>query len=129
MNTKSERSHQRAEAARAHLRVATAADVAAIIALERRVPVAAHWSDQTYRDMFTPKAQARIAKVVENCGAITAFLIARLADQECELENIVVVGSVQRRGTGSKLLRALISEARDRNATRICLEVRDSNIA
>jgi ribosomal-protein-alanine N-acetyltransferase len=126
MNTKSGSS---CEPASVHLRAATAADIAVMIALERKVPLAAHWSEQTYLEILAPEAPPRIFIVAEDHDTIIGFLIARLTDHDCELENIVVTPGLQRRGTGSELLRALISGARARGVSRIILEVRESNNA
>jgi ribosomal-protein-alanine acetyltransferase len=129
MNAKSDSSHPSVESADSNIRLAGAADIAAIIALERNSPQAAHWSEQIYREMFAGEAAPRIAIVAEENGMIAGFIVARVAEKDCELENIAVAENVQRRGTGSKLMRALISEARKRNAARIFLEVRESNRA
>jgi ribosomal-protein-alanine N-acetyltransferase len=79
--------------------------------------------------MFAGQAAPRIAIVAEENGVIAGFIVARVAEKDCELENIAVAENVQRRGMGSKLMRALISEARKRNAAHIFLEVRESNRA
>ena len=129
MNAKSDSSQPSVENADSNIRPANAADIAAIIALERNSPQAAHWSEQTYSEMFAGEAAPRIAIVAEENGTLAGFIVARVADKDCELENIAVAENFQRQGTGSKLMRALISEARKRNAARIFLEVRESNTA
>jgi ribosomal-protein-alanine acetyltransferase len=114
-----------------HVRPATPADIPAIVALERETPSAAHWPEASYRRVFGPDAApARIALVSESAGRVLhGFVIARLAGDECELENIAVDRKRQRRGLGTQLLQELIAAARAQRAARIFLEVRKSNAA
>jgi ribosomal-protein-alanine N-acetyltransferase len=98
-------------------------------ALARQSPTAAHWPESFYAAVFEKGAAERISLVAEEKGELRGFLVARIIGDECELENVVVAESNQRRGLGSKLIRALIGEVRDRKAARIFLEVRESNLA
>jgi ribosomal-protein-alanine N-acetyltransferase len=121
-----------------NLRPADAADIPAMIALERAVPFAAHWSEQSYGAAFEAKAAPRIALVVDDGqgqrNSLLGFLFARIngldfEDPGCELENIVVAAGSQRQGFGKMLLQALIAAAGARKAESIFLEVRESNAA
>ena len=123
-----------------NLRPADAADIPAMIALERAVPFAAHWSEQSYGAVFEANAAPRIALVVDDGTgqgqrtSLQGFLVARIngLDYEgpgCELENIVVAAGRQRRGLGKMLLQALIAAAGAHKAKHIFLEVRESNAA
>jgi len=67
--------------------------------------------------------------VIEDEGALRAFLIARFSQAECELENLVVAATHRRRGFGANLLTSLIASAGQRNVGRIFLEVRESNMS
>ena len=102
----------------------------------------AHWSKQLYEDVFSDSGSSpnfyRLAWVVEDEGKIAAglsaqaskivaFLVARRADLEWELENIVVAETFRRRGAGSILLAALIAEAGAQRGSGVFLEVRESN--
>jgi len=110
------------------IRLATAADIPAIIALDRNTQSAAHWSEAAYRDIFKPGTATRISLVGErNHGSLLGFVIARINSEDCELENIVVADGVQRQGIGSGLVQALKAEVQRQGATRIFLEVRESN--
>ncbi len=110
------------------IRVATATDIPGIIALDRNSQSAAHWSEAAYRDIFKPGTAARISLVGQrNHGSLLGFVIARSNGEDCELENIAVAQGVQRQGVGSDLVRALQAEALMQGATRIFLEVRESN--
>ncbi len=112
-----------------NLRTATAADVPAIIALEREAESAAHWSDGNYRDMFTSAAPRRVVLVVHSNEAIVAFAVARIVEREWEVENVVVAGQMRRQGIAFTLMNALIHRAGAEGADKIVLEVRESNFA
>jgi len=108
------------------IRPATAADLAAILALEQSAPSAAHWSPEQYRAaLFVPE---RLALVLEQNSKILGFLVARAIDKEWELENIVVGTPSQRRGLGAELLNEFLKLALARDAESIFLEVRESNL-
>lgn len=108
------------------IRHATAADLAAIRAIEQSAPTAAHWSLEQYRTaLFAPE---RLALVLEENSQILGFLVARVIEDEWELENIVVEASTLCGGVGSLLMDELIHLARSRSAKAIFLEVRESNL-
>jgi [ribosomal protein S18]-alanine N-acetyltransferase len=112
-----------------NIRDARAEDLAAMVALARGAPTAAHWADSLYAQIFEVNGASRIYLVAEDAMAIRGFLIARVIGNECELENIVVAEGSQRHGVGSALIGALINAVRDREAKSIFLEVRESNVA
>jgi ribosomal-protein-alanine N-acetyltransferase len=112
-----------------NIRVGRSGDLGAMVALERSSPTAAHWPESFYAELFEKGAAERISLVVEEEGELRGFLVARVIGDECELENVVVAESSQRRGLGSKLIRTLIDEVGDRKVARIFLEVRESNLA
>lgn len=110
-------------------RGARPADTSTMVALERESPAAAHWPVSFYLGLFADGAAARISLVAEEDGVLRGFLIARITGDECELENVIAAEASQRCGVASRLIRALIDAARDRNLACIFLEVRDSNAA
>ena len=107
------------------VRPATAADVPAMMDLERQSPAAGHWSRNQYQALFvaTNQKSERVAWVVEDDGAaqsegvlpaspgILAFLIAHRVDATWELENLVVAATARRRGIGKRLLGELIEQS------------------
>lgn len=111
------------------IRQATIYDVPSMLALSREAPSAASWSESAYRDIFNPAAQLRIALVSDHEGLLKAFLIARINCEDCELENVIVTKKARCKGIGNELIRALAQSVRSVGATRIFLEVRDSNAA
>ncbi|HZW92073.1 MAG TPA: ribosomal protein S18-alanine N-acetyltransferase [Candidatus Eremiobacteraceae bacterium] len=125
-----------------HLRHAIAADIPAILDLERQSPSAAHWSRQQYENLFVntggQQCSQSFAWVIEMEGGaqreihnetpkIAAFLVARRVDPEWELENIVVSGAARRRGMGTLLLHEFVENVGARGDKAIFLEVRESN--
>jgi ribosomal-protein-alanine N-acetyltransferase len=62
-------------------------------------------------------------------GLVVGFLIARLLAPEAELETIGVATEGQRRGTGRRLLGAMVEELREAGVHEAILEVRASNQA
>lgn len=110
-----------------NIRPATAADVPALMALERHAVTAAHWSEADYRRLFPP-ADDRLALVLEE-EEVEAFIVARGVGTEWEIENIAVAGPARRRGLGAHLLVELLDQARAAGARNIFLEVRESNRA
>jgi ribosomal-protein-alanine N-acetyltransferase len=112
------------------VRPASPADVPAMLALEKSSPSAAHWSESGYKAMFDPSAPERIALVLQDSKQqVQGFAVARIAGDECELENIVVQESSRRSGYGRMLLHTIIASACVQGLTRILLEVRESNQA
>jgi ribosomal-protein-alanine acetyltransferase len=113
-----------------HVRRATPDDIPAIISLERNNASAAHWPDATYTRIFSEETPERIKLVLQDHRShLNGFVIARLINEDCELENIVVARSRQNGGLGTQLMRELIHASKAQNAARIFLEVRESNSA
>jgi len=108
------------------VRAATPADLPALLALERDSAAAAHWSEAEYRRLF---AEAGRAVLVIGEDAVQGFIVGRDLGPEWEIENVVVVSSVQRCGLGTRLVQELLDLARSRGAQMVFLEVRESNRA
>ncbi len=109
------------------IRQAYAEDIPAILALEKEAPHITHWSEHSYRAVFSQGAPDRAFLVYEHQHELRGFLVARFGPAECELENIVVAEEHRRRGIGSRLLAELVSAARSRRVEKILLEARQSN--
>jgi [ribosomal protein S18]-alanine N-acetyltransferase len=110
------------------IRLATEADIPALLDLERQLPTAAHWSEAQYRSFFSGQQQRLIlvGELVGNDSPV-GFLVAHQIGGEWELENIVVAAERQAKGFGSQMLAALVSKARDSHGKAVFLEVRASN--
>ena len=110
------------------IRPATPADLPAIISLERASPTAAHWSDAEYSLLFDAGAAARIV-LVALAPETAAFIVARTAGPEWEIENVVVAPGLRGRGIGLALVHAVLDRAKIAPAEAVNLEVRASNAA
>lgn len=110
--------------------------------LERQSPSAAHWTQQHYDSLFLPandrKTSERYAWLLEDdrnprfeddfeTPRVLGFLIAHRMKDECELENLVVSAEARRQGFGTLLLTQLFAHLRKTDASRVFLEVRESN--
>jgi ribosomal-protein-alanine acetyltransferase len=111
------------------IRPATRSDVREMLRLAHEAPTAANWSLKEYERLFDTQPPRRIALVCEEAGTARGFLIARIVDNEWEIENIVIAAEMRRRGFATKLLQAFLDQARAEAARGIFLEVRESNRA
>jgi ribosomal-protein-alanine N-acetyltransferase len=113
------------------IRTAGPDDLAAILAIEQAVPLAAHWSPDHYRSRVLGQPEAACFLVAERShqsrSEICGFLCARIVAGEWEIENVVVRLDFRRRGVGGQLMQALISRWRESAGTAVLLEVRESN--
>jgi len=112
------------------LRRAEAADVPAIMELERGIFENDAWSERSMRSevagehgyylvAFAPESPDRIAGY--------AGLLAPRGGSEGDIQTIAVAPHARRRGLGRQLMLALIAEARKRGAREVFLEVRADN--
>jgi [ribosomal protein S18]-alanine N-acetyltransferase len=62
-------------------------------------------------------------------GRLAGYVIGWHVMDEAELANLAVEPSARGRGIGARLLAAMLADAQARGATRIFLEVRESNVA
>src|SRR5437899_2618349 len=91
---------------------------------------AAQLNQGEYLQLFAQQSQqARLVMVVEERAEVVGFIAGKQIDQECEIENIAVVGSARRRGLGTRLLGEFLQLIRERGGREIWLEVRESNLA
>ncbi len=89
---------------------------------------AAQWSEQQYDTLFADKGEQYLMLVIEDDKQVEGFIVARLAGDQWEIENIAVEVQAQRRGKGSQLFCEFLKQARQ-HGTAVFLEVRESNIA
>ena len=107
------------------IRSATLDDVPAIRAIERQSTSASHWSTEQYEKLL----QNGIVLVAEQAGTLCGFISAQAAAGEWEIENVVIARDFLRQGIASGLVRKIIGCARNKNASTVLLEVRESNRA
>jgi [ribosomal protein S18]-alanine N-acetyltransferase len=131
------------------IRDAHAADVEAVLAIERATDTAPHWPLATYaaiveaqdsskppstgpqRRLFVACTSSESTVAVQN-GLIVGFavgLVPHSAEAVAELESIAVAASARRAGVGRALCVAVLDWCRVRGATSIVLEVRAGSVA
>jgi len=107
------------------IRPADARDIPQLLAIERACLAASHWPEETYRKMLAPDSGRLLLVAIEN--EPVAFLVAGTLGAEWEIENLAVAPQQQRKGFGAALVHELLKFAFGRGATRVFLEVRESN--
>ena len=116
-----------------HLRSAIAADLDAVLTLERATDLAPHWPPSAYADILESSAPHRCLFVAESNGQLAGFAIGLLhpaaSQRIAELESVVVAASARRAGIGRALCRAVLDWSRSNGATESILEVRASSAA
>jgi ribosomal-protein-alanine acetyltransferase len=120
-----------------NIRLATAADLPAVMALEQACASAAHWTEAQYQNLFNneiPESSRLLLLIDEPLmfpekteSTLFGFLVARRIDDEWELENIAVAPAVRRKAIGTRLLKEFFRLAGQVSGKSIFLEVRESN--
>lgn len=117
------------------VRVASAEDVAAVVALERGVEMAPHWEEGVYAAMLRMETgaalQRRLVVAEDADGRMIGFAVGRvlLAGDavEAELESVAVRETARRCGVGRALCAVVMAWARGLGAEEMELEVRASS--
>ena len=127
------------------IRPAIAADIPAILALEKMSATAAHYSEEQYGKIIEQglkfsaanwpgsrgkeEGQAPLALIMEEDSRVRGFLIGRVLGTEWEIENVVIAEEARRQGLGTVLVGEFLQIARERGGLTMYLEVRESNAA
>lgn len=111
-----------------HVRAFTERDLEDVLAIAGAAPEAATWSLAVYEEILANPAR-NSCLVAEQEGQIVGFVCFRVVGEESELLNLAVLPSFREQGVGSFLVEQTLQEVTARGATRIFLEVRDSNLA
>ena len=111
------------------IRSAALADIPGILALEQQSARSAHWpTDEYERLMTTGVVMVAEQTVAESADRLCGFVCAKAVAGEWEIENVVVAAEFLRQGIADRLMQALIAQAESLAASRILLEVRESNL-
>lgn len=105
-------------------------DLPRILEIER-LAFPTPWSLKSFeRELTLPFSRLAVATVGACSGEHPiGFLCRWLVADECHILNVAVHPDFRRQGVGIHLMNAAISEARDKQATCVTLEVRRSNVA
>lgn len=120
-------SHPGASAAAYTIRPATAADLGALLALERAAFTSDHLSRRQYRQHLHSPTAAVLAAVDAGGLLGKAVVFFRHNSDIARLYSIAVNARARARGVGEALLHAVAKESRTRGCTRLRLEVRQDN--
>jgi [ribosomal protein S18]-alanine N-acetyltransferase len=107
------------------IRSATLTDLPLILAVEQQAASAAHWPAEEYEKLV----KTGVVLVAEQAGQLCGFICANIVAGEWEIENLVVERRWLRQGIADRLMRTLIEQAEKGAASRILLEVRESNLS
>jgi [ribosomal protein S18]-alanine N-acetyltransferase len=112
------------------VRLGGAADLEAVIRLERVTAEAPHWAESEYAAMLIPALGAvrRCLFVAEEEVGVIGFAVGKVigigSESSSELESVAVAASARRAGVGQGLCAAVIGWCRAQGAAAIELEVR-----
>jgi len=107
------------------MRDMTQADVDTVLAIEQDVQVYP-WTHGNFIDALS---HGYICRVDEEAGEIRGYSVMRPIVDEAELLLIGVAAVHQRMGLGRAILSGMLDLVRERQITRVFLEVRVSNVA
>jgi len=112
----------------AGFRVATQADIPAIVEIERN-SFGDPWSEGTFRDLLRLRQAIFLVATEGSPESVCGYVIAAAVADEGEVLNLAVAPQARRRGLGGRLLDAGLAMIRERGAREVFLEVRESNAA
>jgi ribosomal-protein-alanine N-acetyltransferase len=103
-----------------------ARDLELVLAIQAASPQIAQWSAADYNLVDRAGTSGWVA---ESDGRVVGFLIARYVLEEIEILNLAVHPDFRRCGAGSLLLSEALDRFSRKAATKVFLEVRESNVA
>lgn len=110
-----------------NIRPATPHHLDGVLRLEDEFAPKQRWSEATWRrELANPMSQQLIA-ADDADGAVIGAAVFRLGDDVVDVDRVVVAPHCRRRGVARALLRRGVGWARQRGATRLLLEVDESN--
>jgi [ribosomal protein S18]-alanine N-acetyltransferase len=109
------------------LRRMTAADIGAVLGLERALFGEEAWSRQMLAGELREQPASRHYLVAVDDGVLVGYGGLLAAGQQADVLTLAVAAHQWGRGIGSALLSALLTEAARRGCTEVFLEVRTDN--
>lgn len=123
--------------ARFDLRQATPQDIPAVVALDRAVDSAPHWSATVYAAMLS-QAEVPVPRCLfvaclsadqspNGSPLLVGIAVAAVHGSAAQLESVIVTPAARRSGIGRSLSFSAVAWAREAGATKLELEVRAAN--
>ena len=112
------------------LRRATLGDLEAIMAIEETTFATDAWSPDTmHRELQSPHTHYLVAVRVDDPTVVDGYagLLAPKGVTDADIQTIAVAVSARRHGLGRTMMRQLMTEARQRGAGQVFLDVRADN--
>ena len=116
----------------AQIRPARESDIPEILALDRSITEAPHWSEAAYGSYLAAaptRAASKMLLVAVQANRLFGYAAASAVMDEAELETIAVAMHARHEGLGSRLLAAIEAWAREQGTRALLLEVRSANEA
>ena len=112
------------------LRSAGPGDLATIMAIENASFAGDAWQESTMRsELASTSTRYLVAETVDEPHEVVAYsgLLAPVGADDADVQTIAVTQAAQRNGIGRALMQRMMTEARDRGAAQMFLEVRADN--
>jgi [ribosomal protein S18]-alanine N-acetyltransferase len=107
------------------LRPLTTGDLTAILAIERE-SFSTPWRETTFRGLMLRRDSNLIGAIRED--RLIGYAVCWTVGDQAELGNVAVAPHERSRGTGRRLVEAIIEIVKQRGARECFLEVRESNL-
>jgi ribosomal-protein-alanine N-acetyltransferase len=114
------------------VRLASVADFAALLAIERECAEGSHWSEKMWLGLLEQSGAMRSPRTVwvaERSSELLGFAVMRSAGSIAELESVSVRSPARRNGVAHALCREAMAWAASQGAAQVQLEVRAGNVA
>lgn len=110
------------------LRPMTGADLTAVVELDKALFAEEAWSRRMLAGELEQQPASRYYLVAEEDGAVIGYAGLLAAGEQADVLTIAVAASRWGHGIGTRLLSALLAEARRRGCAEVFLEVRSDNL-
>lgn len=105
-------------------------DLDKVLALEKSVAEAPHWTEPVYAEIIKGESDSHIRRclfVAHKEDTLIGFAVGKMVAGTAELESVVVAALARRWGAGKKLCEAIVNWSRNQQAASVELEVRAAN--
>ncbi|GAB2968767.1 ribosomal protein S18-alanine N-acetyltransferase [Nocardioides montaniterrae] len=111
------------------VRLAVVGDLAAVAAAEAASFPEDAWTENLLAQGVAGELPTVSYWLLEEDGRLLGHAVVSVAGEDAELQRIAIAAGERRRGLGRRLLDGCVTEARERGAERMTLEVREDNVA